>query len=94
MNEMPNKALNHPLEKSDFLEADQPQSQKMSLESGLCLVKLPPSSHITSPKATLFNRAITELTPLNRISSPDTFLHEAAHGGKQIQLDLQEHPDD
>lgn len=86
MNEMPNKVPNQPFAKSNFLEADQPQSQKISLESGLCFAKLPTSPHTTSPKANLFDRALAGLTPQNRISSPDTFLQEAvAHVGKQIQ---------
>lgn len=86
MNELPNRAPNQPLAKPNSLEADQTNSQRVSLESSLCFAKLPPSPHTTSPKAILFGRARAELTPQNRILSPDTILQEAiAHVGKQIQ---------
>lgn len=90
---MANEAPNQPSEKSNFLDADQANSQMISLESSLYFANLPSPPHTTSPKATLFNRARAELTPqVGRLS--DTFPQEAIpHFGKQIKDHLLNHAD-
>lgn len=93
INDMANEAPDQPSAKSNSLDADQANSQMVSLESSLYFPKLPPPPHTTSPKATLFNRARAELTPqVGRLS--DTLPQEAVpHVGKQIQENLPNYSD-
>ena len=94
INDMLSEESNQLLAKSNFLDADRANAQRVLLESSLYFAELPPPPHATSPKSTLFDRARAELTSQIPRLSPDTFLQEAIpHVGKQIQENLPDHPD-